>query len=393
MRNVILYALLAIIGCGTAFGVQATVLYNFGWGDGAWPYGSLIFDGFGNLYGTTSGQGQYDCGTVFKLSPNQDGTWTESVLYNFAGSNNHDGCSPITGLVFDNEGNLYGTTLWGGNPACPSKGCGTVFQVAPKDDGTWTESVILAFGSEPQFGANPFYGVVVDQLGNVYGTASQTIFQLTPHPDGSWEPTVLYSFTGGKDGEFPGGLAIDSSSSLYTLALHGGNNFCFQGCGTVFRLVPQPGGGWTPSVLYSFKGKAGMYPTGTPVLDGSGSLYGATSDDTVFRLTPTPTGHWNHTVIHRFSDQQHGYDVNGNLSFDALGNLYGTTQVGGKFNNGTVFRLSPSGDGGVNFNYFSFDLSDGSSPLAGVVFDQAGNLYGTTVSGGTRLGVAYEITP
>jgi len=157
------------------------------------------------------------------------------------------------------------------------------------------------------------------------------------------------------------------------------------------------GGTWAGSVLYVFNdAKQGISPTGVPLIDSTGKLYGATSSNqtysTIFMLTPTPVGHWKHDVIHRFNGRD-GAQPNGILSFDAQGNLYGTTYYGGKSNIGTVFRLSQV-EGHVQANHFSFDITNGEYPLSGVIFDQAGNLYGTTDEGGTPgYGVVYEITP
>ena len=402
MRTTVLVLASVILCCSLTFGVQEKILYNFGTGDGYYPYGTLIFDASGNLYGTTYAGGKYYDGTVFKLTKNQDGTWTESVLYNFAGGE-FDGMYPTAGLTFDSQGNLYGTTNAGGHGSqgtCWPRGCGIVFQLIPQGNGTWQENVLMGFGLDPQYGINPWSGVVLDQAGNVYGTSFGgtsgygVIFELTPNLNGTWDSSVLYNFTGGDDGGFVNGLAIDGANDLYTFASNGGQNHA----GTVFKLAPEPGGKWTGSVLYTFKGgEAGISPAGTPLFDSSGNLYGATqsvqTSATIFKLTPKPAGPWGHTVVHRFRFSPDGYNPDGILSFDPFGSLYGTTTYGGKSGIGTVFRLSPV-DGGVRYSRFSFDVSNGEYPLSGVVFDQTGNLYGTTDEGGNPpYGVVYEITP
>ena len=185
------------------------VLYSFtGGADGLIPLAGLVFDAAGNLYGTTGYGGADGSGVVFKLAPNPDGTWTESVLYSFTGY--ADGSIPGAGLIFDPTGNLYGTTTSGGPFSageCPA-GCGVVFKLAPNPDGTWTESVLHSFtGADGQY---PRAGLVFDVAGNLYGTTNGggpdndgVVFKLKPNLDGTWTESVLYSFKDGADGGFP----------------------------------------------------------------------------------------------------------------------------------------------------------------------------------------------
>jgi uncharacterized repeat protein (TIGR03803 family) len=147
------------------------------------PSGNLTIDAAGNLYSTTSDGGGYEGGAVFKLAPNQDGTWAESVLHSFTGG--ADGLYPFSGLVFDAAGNLYGTTSFGGDLISLScyPGCGVVFKLTPTSSG-WSETVLHTFWG---YGRNPSAGVIMDAAGNLYGTTgfnpsgnNGLVFEITP---------------------------------------------------------------------------------------------------------------------------------------------------------------------------------------------------------------------
>jgi uncharacterized repeat protein (TIGR03803 family) len=210
------------------------ILYRFrGKSDGGFPSASLILDAKGNLYGTTEIGGAYGWGTVFEMTHGSNGKWAESVLHSFGEST--DGADPTSAVIFDKVGNLYGTTYGG-----PGANYGTVFKLTPSSEG-WKESLIHVFqgGSD---GGNPLSGVIVDASGSLYGTTSGeltggngTIFELTPRAGGVWTETVLHSFTGGKDGGFPAApLIMDSVGNLYGTAAGGGN----LGWGLVFEITP-----------------------------------------------------------------------------------------------------------------------------------------------------------
>jgi uncharacterized repeat protein (TIGR03803 family) len=359
--------------CGTAFKLTPntdgswteTVLHSFNrdGADGCNPGTGLIFNAAGNLFGTTYGGGASSRGTVFKLTPNPDGTWTEAVIYAFADGGGWFG--PYAGLVFDQAGSLYGTTIGGGSPPdCSSSSCGTVFQLIPNTDGTWTENVLHTFGGKD--GALPWGQLIFDQAGNLYGTTAAggdlsknmcgaalgcgVIFELTPNPDGSWNEKVLHTFENGKDGGDPlGALVFDQAGNLYGTAPQGGKVGCYGGCGVVFKLTPNAKGTWTEKVLHSFTGgqDGGIPATGlTP--DQAGNLYGTAGQGgyrdycggngcgVIFKLTPNPKGGWHETVLHRFSLNPGAYP--GFLVFDSEGNLYGN--AGGKAY-GSVFELTP----------------------------------------------------
>ena len=299
-------------GCGTVFRLQPpatacktaicpwneTVLFRFlGESDGGEPgYGELVFDPAGNLYGTTitGGVGKCNnpvetCGLVYKLTPSNGG-WTESVLYSFNGGS--DGGTPYAGVIFDQAGNLYGTTSEGGGSGCNGSGCGTVFQLTPSGSG-WTKNVIYTFQGASD-GANPHGGLIFDPSGNLLGTTAGggpggggTVFMLTPE-NGSWTFSLVYSFIGNGIATGPfDSLIRDSSGNLY-------GTTCCDGAyalGSVFKLAPS-NGGWTQTDLYDFTCDVGCYPHGSAVLDSNGILYGTTelggasNGGVVFELTP-----------------------------------------------------------------------------------------------------------
>jgi uncharacterized repeat protein (TIGR03803 family) len=443
------------------------VLYSFNpsIGDGYYPFAGLIFDAAGNLYGTTSaGGGNGGQGTVFELTPAQGGGWTEKALYSFTGY--PDGGNPRSGLIFDAAGNLYGTTFRGG-----TDGAGTVFELTLSKGGGWTEQVLYTFTGMD--GRQPYAGLIFDAAGNLYGTTSGggtigygTVFELAPKAGGGWTEQVLYNFGSGSDGAFPqAALIFDAAGNLYGTTEEGGTNG-YNGYGTVFELTPAQGGGWTEQALHSFNYNAtdGAYPyygnlisdaagnlygttnaggtygvgmvfelarTGLPgpprrrvlysfkyngtdgnsplaglIFDAAGNLYGTTSaggaygGGTVFELTPTPGGDWTEQVLYSFNSNNgaDAYYPSASLIFDAAGNLYGTTQSGGSYYSGAVFQLTPTKGGGWTEQVlYSFTGSeDGGCPFAGLIFDSAGNLYGTTAFAAGFSGTAgnvFELTP
>ncbi len=330
-----------------------TVLFAFP-GDGhlgEFPFGELIADIAGNLYGTTiigggpgcDGEG---CGTVFRVAP--DGT--ETTLHAFTGG--HDGGYPLGGLLLDDQGNLYGTTVNNGGKHCSGFGCGVVFRVAPGG----TETVLYAFKGGDD-GASPLAGLIMDDAGNLYGTTEYggtgcfgegcgTVYKLAP--DG--KETVLYRFAGGSDGTGPfGRLLADKAGNLYGTTYGGGGSGCSgNGCGTVFKLAPDR----TETILYSFAGGGdGENPGASLIADGAGNLYGTTIGGgeacgvsycgTAFKLAPDGTK----TVLHSFAGRRDGGGVYGNLILDDAGNLYGATFADGRSCHrggcGTVFEITP----------------------------------------------------
>jgi uncharacterized repeat protein (TIGR03803 family) len=332
----------------------------------------------------------------------------ESVIFSFAGSQKTAN-GPLAGVIFDGSGNLYGTTNGGGN------GFGTVFELIPAAGGGWTEKILYSFNNDGIDGHGPSAGVIFDAAGNLYGTTQfggsgcnppsgycGTVFELTPTATGEWTEKILHSFqANGTDGTLPqSGLVIDSQGNLYGTTVLGGNN----NLGTVYELKPAAGGGWKEEILHSFRDSGdGQFPQASLIFDASGNLYGATSGDgqfangTVFELTRTASGGWKDKVLHSFGTSNDGGFVLNSLFVDPAGNLYGTTQNGGSQGVGMVFELSPQGGGlwtTTILHNFTFGGTDGLSPLAGVIMDSAGNLYGTTQGGGPHnFGTVFELSP
>jgi len=380
--------------------------------DGYSSYGGLIFDQVGNLYGTTGSGGASDEGTVFKLTPDSDGRWTEAVIHSFGGGN--DGVAPAGTLTFDSAGNLYGTTVAGG-----ANRSGTVFQLTPNSDGSWTESVLYSFCSLSgcRDGAVPSYSLIFDDAGSLYGTTGEggsnsnsgcnngcgNVFKLAPNLDGSWTESVLYSFcsvNGCRDGSTPfAGVIFDKAGNLYGTTYSGGSSVS----GTAFKLAPNLDGSWTESVLYSFCSVQGCPDGGGPldslISDQAGNLYGTTEFSSfagvVFQLAPNADGSWKEKVLHNFKGGRDGTTPYAPLTLNEAGNLYGTTWEGGRGGVGVVFKLAPSSQGGWHETVLhAFQDHPGSLPYAGVTFDAAGNLYGTTSgNSNSTFGSVFEIAP
>ena len=232
------------------------MLHSFDYTDGDGAFGGLVSDAAGNLYGMTSYGGVSFSGVVFKLAPNSDGTWSESVLHNFTGG--ADGGTPEAGLVFDATGNLYGTTGSGG-----SSNFGVVFKLSPNSNGTWTESILYSFTRGN--GSGGIATLVFDQAGNLYGTTSTggphgkgSVYKLAPMANGTWKRTVLYGFCALKyctDGRNPEtGVTLDAAGNIYGVTAEGGRHF-----GVVFKLTPGSDGDWAESVLYTFGDNPGHF--------------------------------------------------------------------------------------------------------------------------------------
>ncbi len=313
--TVIVITLVLAPAAGAASKYKVLHRFHGGANDGSEPLVGLILDAAGNLYGTTFGGGAFGYGAAFKLTPNADGSWTESVLHSFTSS---DGSYPYAGLIFDAAGNLYGTTEFGGGG-----GYGTVFKLTPNADGSWTESVLHWFHGRD--GSYPRAGLTFDAAGNLYGTTSGggafgygAAFKLTPNADGSWTERVLHSFNG-SDGAYPyAGLTFDAAGNLYGTTSEGGAS----GNGTVFKLTPNADGSWTESVLHSFSSSDGAYPWAGAHLRRSGKSLRhdphrrPPGGGTVFKLAPNQDGSWTESVLHSFSRQRRMGTLAG-LIFDA----------------------------------------------------------------------------
>jgi len=396
--------MLAVAAAPAAQGQTYSVIHNFTGSDGDSPQAGLTFDKAGNLYGTTRYGGSHNAGTVFKVTRHGSG-WLFTPLYNFTGG--YDGSNPDSRVVFGPDGSLYGTTTFGGlyrsgvvfrlRPSASA--CKTA--ICP-----WTETVLYSFTGQSD-GAVPEGDLVFDQAGNIYGTTFAggqgncvplfsgcgAVYELTPS-QGQWTPTVLHTFTGLSDGGAPtSGLIFDQAGNLYSTTYAGGA----YSLGTAFELTPS-GAGWTESVLHDFAGgNDGANPEAGLVFDSSSNLYGVTAFGgshiygTAFELQAS-NGGFSYSILYNFGVESETPVPT--LTLDSAGNLYGTAQSGGTGGVGAVFQLSPSGG---SWNYTSlhdFTFSTGGYPLGNVIRDAIGNLYGTTPYGGTgQDGVVYEITP
>jgi uncharacterized repeat protein (TIGR03803 family) len=324
-------AMLTVVAAPSAQAHNFKSLYSFANSpDGATPYGAVIKDKLGNLYGTTIAGGSSGAGTVYKLSK----SGKETVLYSFTGGT--DGSEPLAGLVIDKSDNLYGTTRAGG-----SSGDGTVFEVNPK---TKQETVLYSFTGQPD-GATPFSGLIMDKSGNLYGTTvaggsfnDGVVYKVNVKTQ---QETMLYSFAGDPDGGEPvyGNLLMDKSGNLYGTTQGGGSS----NRGSVWELSARG----TETVLYNFTGGK----------DGGGSDIGG-------------------------ADQS--------LAMDAKSNLYGTTERGGS-GSGVVFRVNIKAKTETVLYTFT-GSTDGGIPSAGLVRDRKGNLYGTTVSSANGDGTVFKVT-
>jgi uncharacterized repeat protein (TIGR03803 family) len=400
-------AVAAMLAISAWAGDTEKVVYNFtGGNDGGDPAAQLIFDGAGNAYGTTVVGGFYGCGTVFELTPLSGGKWQESVLYNFGCF--ADGKNPYGGVTLDSAGNFYGTTVAGGSGGdCTGDGCGVVYKLT-QSGGNWTESVLYNFtGGDDGFG--PGAGVVFDKAGNLYGTTPDggahsegVVYQLSPK-NGQWQQTVIHAFTGGADGGVGslGLLLLDKVGNLYGVTELGGT----YGAGTAFKLS-LAGGNWKLTTLYAFQGMPDAgFPYGGLIADAAGRLYGTTyfggsnGLGAVFEVGPGPTAlaGWKDSVLSSFQGGTDASLPTSTLVFDAAGNLYGTSSTGGNpsCDCGTIFKLVPTAGGWNESVLHSFGTSgDGAYPSYGLTPDGMGNYFGTTPVGGAYgQGALFEITP
>lgn len=385
-------ATVAVVAIASTAPASSTkVIYAFAGGtDGEYLDTDLVTDNAGNLYGSTVQGGDFSSGTVFQLSPSGAG-WTHTVLYSFTGGT--DGAEPYKGVILDTHGNIYGTTVAGGGGSCEG-GCGVVFKLT-NSGGTWTQTVIHQFtgGSD---GSGPGSGLTFDPQGNLYGMTPTggtyglgTVYQLQPQANGTWSLNVIHAFTGGNDGSSAsaGRLILDRAGNLYGVTTVGGAH----GDGVVFEIT-NTHGTWTLTTLYAFKDQPdGALPYGGLIFDKAGNLYGTTyyagvhDVGTVYKLTHA-NGKWIETVLYSFKGGNDGSSPISTLVSDEAGNLYGTTSAGGtQCDCGVIFKLSPNANGTWTETVpYRFP----GTPGAG------GNFYGATTHGGaTNDGTIYKLTP
>jgi len=452
-RNV--FAAVAVTLMMTVFSLASEKpIYTFTEGKhGAIPGNQLVSDSAGNFYGTTVDGGNQStscavqtgvpgCGVVFMLTPAGE----ETVLHTFTGGS--DGAFPAGGVILDFAGNLYGTTVAGGDKKpeiCHFSnfipGCGVVYEITAA--GRFKVLYTFSGGKD---GWYPYAGVVFDSNGNLYGTAEAggnypkvcggygcgVVFKLTPTAHGPWKETVLYAFRGVRDGDGPVGVTFDSGGNLYGVAFNGGDKSVecdgYLGCGVVFKLAPTRNGPWTETVLHAFRdGNDGAFPQGTPFVDQQGNVYGTTvfGGDTkrsqcngrgdppgcgvVYEITAA--GRFK--VLHKFTGSGDGGLARAPVVFDSAGNLYSQTVNGGDSNCnegygcGVVFELTPTTKGPWTETFlYDFALgTDGGIGQSNLLLDSAGDIFGMTTGGGNDsecnpnhfggygCGVVFELTP
>ena len=362
--------------------------------------------------------------TVGFTAPAVLGTWAQAQTFNdIFDFSLQAGWSPYSGVTRDNAGNLYGTT----NGALVD--AGTVYELK-RSHGGWILHVLFSFNplsaSSEVVGWAPYSGVVFGPDGALYGTTVGggvgggsngygVVYKLMPPAtvcesvSCPWTETVLYEFQGHNDGSAPeyGNVVFDRAGNLYGTTTAGGGTGCQgSGCGTVYKLSPS-GSGWTEQVLYRFAGGTdGAGPTSAVVLDAAGNLYGTTTAGgsaacsggcgTVYELSPSGSG-WTERLLYTFQNGSDGESPFAGLTFDQSGNLYGATFTGGSAGGGTVFQLSPHGQDWSFSTLYSFTPGGYGpyGPLENLAIDAAGSLYGTTyLDGGTDgAGSVFKLAP
>jgi uncharacterized repeat protein (TIGR03803 family) len=336
----------------TASAQSFTILHTFQESDGAFPNGGMIADSAGNLYGTTQAGAlpgciaNRGCGEVFQLLHRGSG-WILNVLHRFAGI--PDGATPFGKMTFGPDGGIYGTTSAGGtlNPNCfvAGSGCGTIYKLRPQPTAChtalcpWQESIIHRFQDSPSDGSDPMYGeLTFDAAGKAYGTTT-----------------------------------------------YGGDMDCSgDPCGTVYEISPSQQG-WTEQLIFRFSSLSAYQPVTGVILDNTGNLFGVAAAS-VYELRGPG---WVETVI------GHVQGTGGGLVRDASGNYYGTSDSGGDFGFGYIYKLSPAGGGWTQTTLYSFGAGDsGKGPSGNITMDQQGGLYGVTLAGGQfGWGVVYKLIP
>jgi uncharacterized repeat protein (TIGR03803 family) len=397
----------------SAWAATETVLWSFNplQGDAGFPSANaLISDGSGNFYGSTTAGGTNGTGAFFKLSPNGNGGWNESVLHSFGPlGGTADGYYPFGHIARDKHGNLFGTTEAGG-----TNSTGTVYEMSSTSGGGWTETVIHNFGAYGSGdGSAPLSGLSVNAVGKLYGTTGTgggsancengcgTVYQLSPTSGGGWTETILHSFNGNPDGSDPiSGVMLDKTGNLYGTTITGGG----YGYGTVYR-VKNTKKGWIPKVLYAFRGGKGENPSfGDLVMDRVGNLYGTAyagglhNTGAVWELVYSATKNtYSEKVLYNFGlkGSSDGTTPEAGVTLGRNGNLYGTTIWGGTYTYGTVFELvqSKHGHWQERIVHDFTGSADGGFPSSDLIKDAAGNLYGLAGGGGTYLaGAVFQFT-
>lgn len=426
--RILVVGLFAVCIMDAAAGRAATLqmLYDFtNVPDGNAPRGALVLSSTGALYGTTAAGGLYNGGTVFKMTPPAPGktAWVETNLHSFGGTG--DGSFLQSTLIRDETGALYGTTFMGG-----ASGTGTVFKLTPPAAGQtkWTETILRSFlPTQPNGtnsgGAYPYAGALArDAAGNLYGTTYNggsgggvncpsgvgVVYKLAPPAAGhtAWTETVLHTFTecGSAFSGIYAGLTIGPNGALYGAAVQGGTTP--YDYGMAFMLSPPTASSpnWAFSILHVFRDSQnndGQMPEAAPIADRNGNLYGTTAaggryqSGTVYKLTPPPAGSasWTETIL--YDIPAGGYQFLSGVTMDAAGALYGVTELGGSAGEGTAFKLTPPQTAGGTWTptiLATFTGPNGEQPSAAPVVDSSGTAYGTTQAS-SKAGTVYRIVP
>jgi uncharacterized repeat protein (TIGR03803 family) len=389
----------ALFSIGSAFAEKVIYTFPNSGENGLHPQAKLVYRS-GKLYGTTQQGGggscaplYTGCGVVFEVAESPEGSANFRLLHALRGGK--DVSTPVGNIVFDAAGNLYGAATGGG-----ANNLGGIFKLSPAEEGNWTETVIHSFAGGSD-GEVPQAGLTIDAAGNLYGTTSLgganglgLVFELSPDSHGGWTETVLYNFQGSPDGAAPWGeVSFDSQGNIFGTTTGGGNN----NSGSVYELAPNGNGGWNESVIYGgFKNAQIGYPRSELLLASAGNIFGVGQGDgeggEVFHLTQNNDGSWTETSIFTFGAHS-GVNPYGGLVTDAEGNLYGTTPSGGFYDLGTIYRLSPgSGSTWTHTTIYSFAAGYGENPEAGLTEGEPGVYYGTA-SGGEQAGTIFTIKP
>lgn len=397
MRGLIFVLVSGAVAGSTAGSAQSlTTVTNLSYGE--FPWGSLLVDASGNLFGTTGAGGAYGDGTVFEIV-NSGGVYasTPTTLVEFDDAN---GAFPEAGLIADANGNLFGTTSAGG-----AYGDGTVFEIARTSSGYASAPTILA-SFDDIHGSFPLAGLIADANGNLFGTTNTgglygdgTVFEIAKTSSGyASTPTTLVNFDN-TNGAFPlASLVADANGNLFGTTVAGG----VYGDGTVFEIARTSSGyASTPTTLINFDYTSGAFPEAALIVDANGNLFGTTEAGgangfgTVFEIANSGGVYASAPTTLVDFDSVNGAFPVASLIIDANGNLFGTTKYGGAYGAGSVFEIANSGGAYASTptTLVSFNGTGGSHPAASLITDASGNLFGATVDGGsTNTGTVFAIT-